>query len=94
MKDLLPRLRACRQSIYANWPEDDLVRISGRLYVKKLPSEHVSRAKSNADDIFSLVNTIKSPTPSEPGQENSMTFLPRKLRTVLRRTGRDSRANF
>ena len=69
MKDLLPRLRACRQSIYANWPEDDLVRISGRLYVKKLPSEHVSRAKSNADDIFSLVNTIKSPTPSEPGQD-------------------------
>ena len=45
-------LRGGRQSVYANWPEDDLVRISGRFYVKKLPVEQATRAKGNADDIL------------------------------------------
>ena len=82
MADFLPRIRASYLSNYADWPEDDLVRISGRFYVKKLPLEQVPRLKSNADDIFSLVNRIKSTKPSEPRQE--------KLNDVVAREPPDS----
>jgi hypothetical protein len=67
MADVLPRLRGGRQSVYANWPEDDLARISGRFYVRKLPVEQAARAKGSADDILSLVNAIKRPI--EPRQD-------------------------
>lgn len=68
MADVLPRIRASYPASYADWPEEDLVRISGRFYVRKLPGEQVQRVRSNADDMFSLVNAIKSPAPNKPGQ--------------------------
>lgn len=65
MVDVLPRIRACRKSSYANWPEDDLFRLGGRFYIRKLPIGQVQKVKSNADDINSLVNAIKNPLPNE-----------------------------
>ena len=63
--NVLPRLRACRASSYANWPVDDLARIGGRFYVRKAQAGLAQRVKSSAEDIFLLVNAVKSPARQE-----------------------------
>jgi Methyltransferase domain len=68
LKDVLPRLRANRFSSYSNWPDDDLARISGRMFVRKAAEEQIPRLKSNAEDIFSLVNSVKTPISADGRQ--------------------------
>lgn len=56
--EVLPRIRASSSS-YSKWPEDDLVRIGGRIYARKLPEEGRAHVAERSADMISLMQSLK-----------------------------------